>query len=161
MVVVREATPEDWEAIRDTRLSALREAPYAFASNAAREAGYSEQKWRAWTQVSGRGVMFLADLARLPEAAGIAGVLVEDGAADLISLWVRPAARGQKVGQALIEATADWSRSRGFDVLCLWVTESNAPACRLYERSGFAPTGERQPLPSDPALPMIKLRREL
>jgi RimJ/RimL family protein N-acetyltransferase len=43
----------------------------------------------------------------------------------------------------------------------LWVTESNAPARRLYERCGFTPTGDRQPLPSDPSLPEIRMRRAL
>lgn len=161
MVLVREATLEDWQAVRDARLAALREAPYAFASTAEREAAYSEQRWQAWTQVSGRGVLYLAEVAGLPEPAGIAGVVVADGAADLVAMWVRPAARGQKVGQALIEAAAEWARSRGFDTMYLWVTESNAPARRLYERCGFTMTGERQPLPSDPALPEIKMGRPL
>jgi ribosomal protein S18 acetylase RimI-like enzyme len=161
MVMVREATPEDWQALRDARLTALREAPSAFASTAEREAAYGEQEWRAWTRVSGRGVMYLAAAAGLPEPAGIAGIVVADDEAHLIALWVRPAGRGRKVGEALIEATARWARSRGFDALYLWVTESNAPARRLYERCGFTTTGERQPLPSDPAVPEIKMSRPL
>jgi ribosomal protein S18 acetylase RimI-like enzyme len=76
-------------------------------------------------------------------------------------MWVRPAARGQKVGEALVEAAADWARHRGFGVLHLGVTESNAAARRLYERCGFTVTGERQPLPSDPALSVIDMRRVL
>jgi len=36
------------------------------------------------------------------------------------------------------------------DTLFLWVTELNASARRLYERYGFTPSGDRQPLPSDP-----------
>jgi ribosomal protein S18 acetylase RimI-like enzyme len=161
MVMVREATPEDWQVMRDARLAALREAPQAFASTAEREAAYSEQTWRAWTQVSGRGVMYLAEVAGEPEPVGIAGVVVTDDEAHLISMWVRPAARGQKIGEALIGATAEWTRSRGLDAMYLWVTESNAPARRLYERCGFTTTGDRQPLPSDPALPEIKLTRPL
>jgi ribosomal protein S18 acetylase RimI-like enzyme len=161
MVMVREAIPEDWQALRDARLAGLREAPHAFASAAERESAYSEQKWRAWTQVSGHGVMYLAEVPGQPEPAGIAGVLDADGEAHLISMWVRPAVRGQKVGEALIEATAEWARSRGFDSIYLWVTESNASARRLYERCGFTGTGERQPLPSDPALPEIKMSRLL
>jgi ribosomal protein S18 acetylase RimI-like enzyme len=41
------------------------------------------------------------------------------------------------------------------------VTESNASARRLYERCGFSATGERQPLPSDPSLAEIRMRRDL
>jgi GNAT superfamily N-acetyltransferase len=161
MVVVREAISEDWQAMRDTRLAALREAPYAFGSTAEREAAFGEPQWRARTRMSGHGVMYFAQVAGLPEPAGIAGIYVEDGAADLVSMWVRPAARGQKVGQALIEAAAGWARSQGFGTLYLWVTESNAPARTLYERCGFTETGERQPLPSDPALTEIKMSRPL
>jgi GNAT superfamily N-acetyltransferase len=161
MILVHEATPEDWQAMRDARLAALREAPQAFASTAEREAAYSEQEWRSWTRVGGRGVMYLAEVAGLPEPAGMAGVLAGQDASDLIAMWVHPAARGQKVGEALIEAAAEWARSRGFDSMYLWVTESNAPARRLYERSGFTMTGERQPLPSDPAVPEIKMSRPL
>ena len=89
------------------------------------------------------------------------GVYVEDGAADLVSMWVRPSARGLGVGEALVEAAASWARARDFGSLSLWVTESNAPARRLYERCGFTPTGESQPLPSDPALPEIRMSRAL
>jgi ribosomal protein S18 acetylase RimI-like enzyme len=41
----------------------------------------------------------------------------------------------------------------------LWVTETNKAARRMYERSGFTPTGERQPLPSDPALMELAMAR--
>jgi len=161
MVVVRVATPEDWQAVRDARLEALREAPDAFASTVEREATYSEQEWRAWTQVRGHGLMYLAEVAGLPGLAGMAGVLAEVDTAHLIAMWVRPAARGQKVGEALIEAAVEWSRPQGLRRMYLWVTESNAPARRLYERCGFTMTGERQPLPTNPTLPEIKLIRPL
>lgn len=147
--------------MRDTRLAALREAPDAFASSYEREAAYTEQRWRSWTQVSGNGVMYLAEVSGLPEIAGIAGVLVTGGAADLIAMWVRPVARGRKVGEALIEVTAGWAKSSGLDALSLWCTESNGPARQLYERCGFIGTGERQPLPSNPALSDIKMSRPL
>jgi GNAT superfamily N-acetyltransferase len=64
-------------------------------------------------------------------------------------------------GSALITAVAGWARARGALALHLWVTESNNPARRLYERSGFTPTGERQPLPSNPDLAEIGMTRPL
>ena len=84
-----------------------------------------------------------------------------DGVANVVSMWVRPSARGNGVGEALIGATADWAKSRDHAALVLWVTESNTPARKLYDRCGFALTGERQPLPSDPTLPEVRMRRLL
>jgi len=157
--------------MRDVRLTALEEAPYAFGSSYAREAPFTKEQWLA--RLSDRAVTYLAYVAGSAEPAGIVGVYLFDDEGDggdgdgdgwrpeVVSMWVRPAARGQKVGEGLIEATADWTRRRGFDVLSLWVTESNDPARRLYERCGFTPTGERQPLPRDPALTEIEMRRTL
>jgi GNAT superfamily N-acetyltransferase len=159
MVLVREVTLDDWETLREVRLAALREAPYAFGSTYAREASFTEEQWRG--RISDRSVTFFAYLPENLEPAGLAGVYVADGVADVVSMWVRPSARGRAVGEALIEATADWAKARDHTALLLWVTESNAPARRLYERCGFAPTGERQPLPSDPTLPEVRMRRPL
>ncbi|MDT9136222.1 GNAT family N-acetyltransferase, partial [Escherichia coli] len=68
---------------------------------------------------------------------------------------------GNRVGEALITAAAGWAKARRHDALFLWVTESNTRACALYERCGFASTGERKPLPSDPALTEIRLHQPL
>jgi GNAT superfamily N-acetyltransferase len=161
MAMAREMGPGDWATMPDVRLAALAESPLAFGSTYEREAAFTEEGWRA--RFHDRGVTYLAydEAGQMAEPAGIAGVLEEDGVADLVSMWVRPSARGRKVGEALITACADCARARGHDELYLWVTESNAPARRLYERCGFVPTGERQPLPSNPSLPEIRLRLPL
>jgi GNAT superfamily N-acetyltransferase len=161
MVEVRAMTADEWKLIRDIRLDALREAPYAFASTYAREAVYTEEQWRGW--FSRRFVVYLAypDSSPGAEPAGLAGIFIEDGAPDLVAMWVRPAARSQGVGAALVEASVAWAKAHSFDALFLWVTESNAPARALYERSGFAPTGQSQPLPSDPSRPEIRMSRKL
>jgi ribosomal protein S18 acetylase RimI-like enzyme len=160
MVLVREITTDDWELMRDVRLAALAEAPYAFGSTYAREADFTEERWRG--RFSERSATFFAHEETADAAPdGLVGVYVEDGAAELVSMWVRPSARGLGVGEALVEAVAAWAKAHDFRSLFLWVTESNANAVRLYERLGFAPTGERQPLPSDPALAEIRMSREL
>jgi GNAT superfamily N-acetyltransferase len=159
MVSVRAIGADDWELVRDVRLAALRDAPDAFASTYAREAAYTEEQWRGW--FSDLFVMFFAYLNDHAAPAGLAGVLDKDGAADLVSTWVRPDRRGHGVGGALVNAAAGWARARGHVAMYLWVAEANEPARRLYERYGFTPTGERQPLPSNPALPEIRMRRPL
>jgi GNAT superfamily N-acetyltransferase len=165
VVEIREATPAEWEVMRDIRLAALQEAPYAFGSTYAREASFTQEQWLA--RLHDRAATYLGYLPGLAEPAGIGGVYIRgdddtgNQRPEVVSMWVRPAARGQKVGEALVEVTADWARRRGFGALHLGVTESNAAARRLYERCGFTLTGERQPLPSDPAVLAIGMRRPL
>jgi GNAT superfamily N-acetyltransferase len=160
MVEVREVGPEDWLIMRDVRLAALRDAPYAFSSTYERETGFAEAEWRRRADGRNNFLAYLPELGATP--AGIAaGIEEEPGAFELVSMWVRPEARGRMVGPALITAVIDWARARGAAALHLWVTESNKPARRLYERSGFTPTGERQPLPSDPELAEIGMTRPL
>ena len=144
--------------LRDIRLAALQDAPQAFGSTYQREARFTEAQWRR--RFSDRAVTFFAHLDEDPAPAGIAGVWVDDGAAELVSMWVRPDARGRGVGAALVMA-AGWAKARDHDTLFLWVTELNASARRLYERYGFTPSGDRQPLPSDPTLTEIRMRRPL
>jgi GNAT superfamily N-acetyltransferase len=159
MVSVRAIGSGDWELVRDVRLAALRDAPDAFASTYAREAAYTEEQWRGWFH--DRFGMFFAYVEDRAEPAGLAGVLDRDDGAGLVSMWVRPDARGHGVGEALVDAAAGWARTRGHGTMYLWVAEANEPARRLYERYGFTPTGERQPLPSNPAMPEIRMRRPL
>jgi ribosomal protein S18 acetylase RimI-like enzyme len=160
MVMVREVEADEWELLRDVRLAALTEAPQAFGSSYAREAPFTEEQWRGRLS-SERSVTFFAEAAAGTAPAGLAGVYVKDGAADLVSMWVRPSARGLGVGRALVAAAADWAKAREHDALYLWVTEANAAARGLYGRCGFTATGRRQPLPSNPALPEIQLRLPL
>lgn len=159
MVLTREAGPGDWETMREIRLAALQDAPEAFASTYTREAAFTEEQWRA--RFHDRSATYLAYLDGTPGPAGIAGVYEAGDTANLVSMWVRPSARGRKAAEALITACADWARARGHDELFLWVTESNEPARRLYRRCGFTPTGQTQPLPSDPSLPELQMSRKL
>ena len=159
MVLVRETVMDDWQALRDIRLAALRDAPDAFASTYAEQAAFEEADWRQRIARGGTFLAFIpeADASDVPEAdasepAGLAGGYQQGpGTVELISMFVRPRARGRGVGEALIAAVLDWARARNATSVHLWVTETNKPARLLYERCGFSLTGERQPLPSNPA----------
>jgi len=158
MVLVRATTLADWRALRDIRLQGLRDAPDAFGSTYAGESAFDESVWH---QRATRDGSFIA---LIPEAgaAGLAGGLQEaGGVVELVSMFVRPQARGRGVGEALIDAVAGWARARDATSVHLWVTETNKPARRLYERCGFAATGERQPLPSNPSLAEFGMARRL
>jgi ribosomal protein S18 acetylase RimI-like enzyme len=160
MTELRTVGADDWPVMRDIRLDALREAPYAFASTYDREAAYPEQTWQ---ERAAAGNTFLA---HLPESGSqpaglVAAIELVPGELELVSMWVRPQARGRQVGSKLVEGVMEYARAQGAPRVHLWVTESNKPARRLYERCGFTPTGERQPLPSDPALMELGMARDV
>jgi GNAT superfamily N-acetyltransferase len=171
MVLVRETVMDDWQALRDIRLEALRDAPSAFGSTYEREAASGEPDW---LRRIARGGNFLAYLpesglpeAGIPEASAsepvglIGGYSETADVVELVSMYVRPNARGRGVGEALVATVFGWAQDRGAKTVHLWVTESNAHARALYERCGFGLTGERQPLPSDPSLGEIAMARPL
>ena len=60
----------------------------------------------------------------------------------IVSMMVRESARGQGIGRALLDALIDAAREpAGLEMLTLTVTDVNASAVRLYERTGFARFG--------------------
>ena len=126
MTAICPVREEDWRPLRDIRLEALREAPGAFGSSYAREAVFTETDWRR--RASGHGFLaYLPDLGAVP--VGLVGGIEEGpGAAQLVSMWVSPQARGRQVGTALVMAMVDWGRHRGLSRLYLWVTDTNAAA---------------------------------
>lgn len=161
MVLVRNVDPEDWPILRDIRLEALRNAPDAFGSSYAEEVPFQQADWLR--RISGRSTFFayVPEISSV-EPAGLAGGYPEQpGVIELVSMWVRPQARGHRVGEALVTAVADWAKRAEATTLHLWVTEANQSARRLYERCGFTPTGERQPLPSNPSLEELGMARPL
>ena len=142
MIELQVLTPGDWGAWRRLRLAALAEAPYAFGSRLTdwQGDGDREERWRARLDIPGSfNVIAVLD----GEPAGLAsGVPSGEGAAELISMWVSPAARGHGVGDHLVQAVSRWARQAGAEVLRLAVVPGNENAAALYQRNGFRLTGE-------------------
>lgn len=157
-VRVRQASVDDWQTVRDIRLAALQEAPYAFGSTYAREKDFDEQTWcdRLSNPDNPTFLAFDGD-----EAVGIDGVHTENGDRILVAMWVAPAARRSGVGALLTNAVCDWVKAQGEKRLYLGVAEGNEAARRLYEKLGFTMTGHREPLHSDPSRLSLEMARDL
>ena len=85
------------------------------------------------------------------DGEGIAGIAVgltneKIKHVELVSMWVRPEARGAGVGAGLIEAVLGWAREAGFGEVRLWVVDGNERAERVYSRLGFERTGTVAPV---------------
>ena len=161
MVLVREAVSGDWQALRDIRLEALRDAPSAFGSTYQGEAGRPAAHWHDRIARGGTFLAYLPDLGPSDPAGLIGGYPEDPQTVELVSMYVRPSARGRGVGEALVATVLDWAAARQAKTVHLWVTETNAHARALYERCGFALTGERQPVPSTPSLDEVAMSRTL
>jgi GNAT superfamily N-acetyltransferase len=92
-----------------------------------------------------RGRIFVA---RHPQA-GVVGMvsaqLVISTAMGAPSAWIedmvlRDEFRGQGLGKALLDAAADWARSKGAKRIQLVADADNAPALAFYKHLGWQPT---------------------
>ena len=62
----------------------------------------------------------------------------EPGTAKLRLFLLVPEARGQGLGQRLLDAFLSFAREAGYARVRLWTHESHRAACALYARNGFA-----------------------
>ena len=153
---VRRVRADDWEALRDTRLRALADAPDAFGTTHASALARPDTWWRDWALLSATAetqAMFLAWGER--GSVGIAGAFVDEGRLRVISMWTEPSSRGLGVARALLDAVVSFGGDRE---IVLGVTEGNDAARRLYERYGFVGTGESEPLRPGSPLAVHELR---
>lgn len=84
------------------------------------------------------GATPLGYAALMPSPAGATWELGER-VGEVESLAVAPAARGQGVGTALLEAARERFRAQGLEYWSVAVVEANEGAVRMYERAGFGP----------------------
>jgi ribosomal protein S18 acetylase RimI-like enzyme len=152
---VRRVRADDADLMRDLRLRALREAPMAFGSTYERELAFEREVWESRVRENAEGRDSVAFV--LEPAAGMAvGRFPDDPEiAHLYGMWVAPEARRGGSGRALVDAVVAWAVERGARRIVTQVTEGNDAALRLYERAGFADTGEREPLGHSDAMAIV------
>lgn len=139
---IRRALPDEWQLSRDIRLRSLADAPDAFCSSLDTERAFDEKAWRsrlerAHTVFAWEGSELVGTATGKPDPH-------EEGGREIVAMWVDPTHRKSGVAAALIDELVRWARAEGTHSIALWVAEDNDRARRLYERCGFAATGERE-----------------
>jgi ribosomal protein S18 acetylase RimI-like enzyme len=158
---IRRLGPADWRLLREVRLAALADSPYAFGSSVAEEVDRPEQ-W--WADSTTKLVWFVATSDGGEDVVGLVGSLPDEndpGTRVVISMWVDPDRRRLGVGADLLSAVERQAGAEGAKTLVLRVAETNDVARRFYEEHGFASTGDRAPLRSDPSTTAVEMRRQL
>jgi ribosomal protein S18 acetylase RimI-like enzyme len=150
-VLISRVAEDDWAAVQEVRLRALREDPDVFGSSLAREEMFVESHWRM--RIRGAATWVLLDDDGTPR--GLVGMIQEPGSAThdrhVVQLWVAPEVRRHGCGWALLDAVRTAAVAEGATTLSLWVVDDNHAAGDLVVRAGFVRTKERQALPRDPS----------
>ncbi|HUY41535.1 MAG TPA: GNAT family N-acetyltransferase [Candidatus Dormibacteraeota bacterium] len=136
---VRAGDARDWDFARDLGLRTIASSRSRGATDAALAAGYerlldavaSQSHVLLVAQAADLPVGFLFLLDALPDEVGL------QPQGFVAYMAVEPAFSRRGVGTALLSAAEDEARRRGIAYMSLMVTESNAPARRLYERAGY------------------------
>jgi ribosomal protein S18 acetylase RimI-like enzyme len=139
---IRRARADDAAAYRAMRLEALRAHPIAFGGDPSEEEARPLSFWqeRLRPESNPHSASFVADVSG--ELAGMMVVVRASGAklrhaANIYSVYVRPAWRGRGVADQLLEACVAWARAEGVQLLKLAVAAQNLAALGFYQRNRF------------------------
>jgi GNAT superfamily N-acetyltransferase len=149
---VRRIAADQGATLRELRLTALREAPYAFEEtfeetlHERREAFEAVAARHAVSEVSTSFILYTEG-----HPAGLIAARIDDERkAFVCRLWVAPAVRHLRGGELLVHTASAWLAGRGATAVHAWVAVANRNAMRFYEHLGFGPTGDRAPIARAP-----------
>ncbi|MFJ8147337.1 GNAT family N-acetyltransferase [Streptomyces sp. NPDC096048] len=166
--VIRSIRADEWPAVKELRLRALRDplAHLAYLETYEVAAARPDSYWqeRAATGAEGAsgarqivaevpGGTWLGSLTVLVEEAGTtdwAGFSVERRQGHVVGVYVRPEWRGSGLTKALFDAGLEWAWASGLERVRLIVHPDNARAQGAYRKAGFAPSGRKVPLVGGP-----------
>jgi ribosomal protein S18 acetylase RimI-like enzyme len=149
------------------------DSPGAFGESLAEAQAMPMERWQGRARKLAEGDQTVGFLAiEADRAIGFIGGFVgqyRDGsihsdACDTVTMtraWVDPQVRRTGIGRALAQAVESWAFDKGAAILEVQVTENNTPAIEFYKSLGFADTGRREPLLSNPSRRIQFLSRSL
>jgi ribosomal protein S18 acetylase RimI-like enzyme len=159
--------------LRELHLRMYADSPNAFGESLVEAKAMPTERWEGRARKLAQGNQTVGFVAmEEDEVVGfIAGFVGQyrDGAThaqarDTVTMaraWVDPQSRRKGIGRALAKAVEAWACDKKAETLEVQVTESNRPAIEFYRQLGFADTGRREPLLSNPALRIHFLSRRL
>ena len=125
-VLVREATPQDYDALAEVLVSAFGGSYDHTRGRIEAEAGEGDGRYLVG-EVEGRLV-------------GGLKLYQHDGRAGIYAFGVSRDERGKGYGRAILQQTIEMARAGGYPRIYLEVDDDNTVARRLYESSGFQTT---------------------
>jgi RimJ/RimL family protein N-acetyltransferase len=145
MVIVREATAADADAIGDVHAATWRAAYAGVLPEEAFDPAARRAVWRSYFESPWPGtVVFVAEDDS--EVIGFAnlGRCRDEEAGELFAIYVDPRRWDTGAGRALIRRGEGYLRETGYAEAVLWVLEGNERAERFYRLAGWTQDGGRK-----------------
>ncbi len=144
MEIVR-LPPDRWRDYKRLRLEALQQVPQAFESTYAeyrtRPDAYWQERLRRVAEGRDNWLLFAREGSQL---VSMAGAYLHGGAAEVISVYVSPAARRRGVARALLTALlGELGEDKTIQRARLTVSGTQTTALALYRSLGFRAVGRQ------------------
>jgi GNAT superfamily N-acetyltransferase len=158
---IRPVRRDEAVGLRELRLRALRDAPYAYFASLEREERLPLSYWEDWATKRGQGHVRGSGSRPMARHRGRVLTSKSERHGEPVVAVGGPKRAWPGLARRLVEARADWARELGAVRLELAVAENNEAAKALYRGLGFVPTGERRSMASDPTRAGIFMARPL
>jgi ribosomal protein S18 acetylase RimI-like enzyme len=139
----------EWEALRDLRLTALADSPDAFLATYDNEKRHDKVQWLAEFD---RGSWYVCEDADRP--IGLIGLTrvpqMPPDESVLEYVWVSPGYRRSGVASDLVASVLKLLREARCRIVHLWVLDGNDAAMGLYKKLGFVGADSWQALSARP-----------
>jgi len=142
LITIRRIRAGEADLFKRIRLTALKDAPYAFPSTYESAVQRSAESWREQADRSARGsdrATFLAFSEVVP--VGMAALYrLEDkvDTGELLQVWVSPEYRGTSVIWDLMDTIFKWAGENNFRRVIAGVNNANPGALKFYLKYGFS-----------------------
>lgn len=146
-ITAKQLGEDDWQILRDTRLTALHTDPNVFASNYDIEVQFSEENWKKNLRNPNYGIFAVYDDGK-PIALTNISIDKNDTtgkSAFIWGSWIAPEYRGRGLSQLLYDVRFEWAMKHPTcEKLTVSHRDSNVPSRRAIEQHGFVFT-RREP----------------
>ena len=142
MITIRRIKIGESDLFKRIRLTALKDAPYAFSATYDSALQRSAESWREQADSSASGFDRATFIAFSDEAPiGIAALYRDKDKVhlgELLQLWISPEYRGTSVTQDLMDAVFQWAKENNFSKVKAEITKANSRALKFYFKYGFS-----------------------
>jgi len=146
LFIISNLSTDNWQAYKELRLQALKNAPQAFADSYSKEVLLPDCEWQTRLEQNGKSSWFVF-ACRGGKLIGMTGAVQSEAdkreySATICHTYVDSLFRKQNVSDELLNTLLKTLQNNKIEIAHLFVSQSQRGAIKLYKRCGFKIAGE-------------------